>query len=234
MITDEMLPKENAETFIERYDDPENPKNPRLFWEMYIRLLSDGDYAKTEIAEICKALNKAYSKDGARFTLTDDGKGIISNYFRGIFKTTWNDEDFPEFDKGQENIFKDIFIGEESYSIVAASSELNICRWIYNGDKLISFEDNLQNCERIFLDAYGNYCCLNDDAYGLRVSSTEQMPETIITDDFCSEVLKFPEFMHMAMMFRYNCTKSDFSEYLIQNGEYLLDKNSNKITSLKN
>lgn len=253
MITDEMLPKENVQTFIERYEDPENPNNPRLFWEVYIRMLSNENNAVAgtdseacaETEEISKLLNKAFSAAGAKFTITEDGKGIISNYFRGIFKTTWNDEDFPEFDKGQENIFEGIFTGEESYSIVAASSELNICRWIYNGDKLISFEDDLQNCERKFLDAYGNYCSLNDDAYGLKVSSSEysineifslpveQMLDPLMADDVSSEDLKFPEFMHMAMMYRYNCSKSDFSEYLHDNGAYLLDKNGNKITSLK-
>ena len=226
------------------YDEKEN-------WEIYIRQLSEGKNAEKEIKEICKTLNQTFAEYGATFKIVEDGKGIISNYFHGLFKTIWSDDDFPEFGKGQENLFADIFIGEENYSIVAASSELIICRWIYEGASLMSFEKNLQNGEKVFLDAYGNFCSLNDDNYGLRVcdnSNSEdgmpvipnvlslpikQMFDPLMADDVSTEVLKFPMFMHKEMMLLYNCEEEDFSEYLRDNGAYLLDKDGNKITSLK-
>lgn len=203
-------------------------------WTLQVRMLDYGQDTQKEDAilnELVCALESHFYIFDVDFTYNGSG-GIISNIFEGKIQSNL------------EEYWDDFFDSEHSYEVTAINTELDtpLVWHISNGN--IKFEYNW-----CFIDAWGNCCNLDttivyinrtyqsgEDIYAIPV---KKMLETGIGDG--GGVIKIPEVFKSC--YENNDYEIDeFSELLRayeasgahgKNGGYLLDKNGNRITDIK-
>lgn len=200
-------------------------------WTLQVRMLDYGQDTQKEDAilnELVCALESRFYIFDADFTYNGSG-GIISNIFEGKIQSNL------------EEYWDDFFDSEHSYEVTAINTELDtpLVWHISNGN--IKFE---YNC--CFIDAWGN-CCNLDTTY-VFINRTYQSGEDIYalpikkrleTGKCCygeGSVIKIPEVFKSCYEDSDYLEIDEFSELLRANGRnggYLLDKNGNRITDIK-
>lgn len=210
-------------------------------WTLQVRMLDYGQDTQKEDAilnELVCALESRFYIFDADFIYNGSG-GIISNIFEGKIQSNL------------EGYWDDFFDSEHSYEVTAINTELDTPLVWHISNGIIKFEYN--SC---FIDAWGNRCEL--DTTCVYINITYQSGEDIYAipvkklletgEGYCDAggAIKIPEvFKSCYENIDYgNYEIEEFSEFLRlldsrailvfgKNGGYLLDKNGNRITDIK-
>ena len=203
-------------------------------WQIQVRMLDYGKNTAEEdkvLEELTNELDGRFGYAGASFTYNGCG-GIISDIFEAKIQSNLDE------------YWEDFFGTQHSYLVTAINTELETpLTWDIDGDTEFEYMP-------FFIDAWGNRCEIDtttiivygnensrEDIYALPV---KKMLETGEGWDNGGRIYKVPEFFEKHYE-EDELETDEFSEFLRstaggtygENGGYLLDKDGNKITAIK-